>query len=684
MLLRELKVNNIGPFHGEQTVVFASDPERPVTLIGGKNGSGKTTLLESILVALYGSRSRGLLGFTNYPEFLRELTHDSCSNGSISLVFDRREDGKDRCYTLVRRWKAPLLDPPKEIFTVTVDGEERTDLAASWPEYVEQILPESMAGLSIFDGERIEALADSATSTEALRASLYGLLGLDLVQRLQGDLADFRRRTLKEEAGARDSEESASANIALASADEALSEARRVVEHAEEHLVETEIVIEIANAELAAAKDGFARSGGDLYTQRELILQDQAACEERLESANATALGLAASALPLQLVRPLLEMVSEVGSNTQELEEADLLLRSHKERDERLLHLLAETSSAWRAFLSILPMASMGKASRSRTASGFSPRQIGSLEKVFFDDRQNYETTYLAPFPVPVETYRLAVDLRGEGGDLARLQLTETLNEIQSLDRDAESYRRSLDKVPSGAEIKRLHQTLAAAEIQDQIAKKAVDDANKKLHDANHQLESAQRAFERVATSVLESGAAGGRAARINREVQKANEVLRRFQVRVVEKNLKEIESNVLQSLKTLYHKDSLIEDIHIDPETLRIELTQGGNSVGPDRLSAGERQLLATALLWGLSKTTGQRLPTIVDTPVARLDSTHRTHLVERYFPKASHQVVLLSTDEEIIGDYYTKLEPAIGQTYFLDYDNAGHRTQIKPGYFS
>ena len=67
----------------------------------------------------------------------------------------------------------------------------------------------------------------------------------------------------------------------------------------------------------------------------------------------------------------------------------------------------------------------------------------------------------------------------------------------------------------------------------------------------------------------------------------------------------------------------------------------------------------------------------------MARLDSTHRTHLVERYFPKASHQVVLLSTDEEIIGDYYTKLESAIGQTYFLDYDNVSHWTQINPGYF-
>jgi hypothetical protein len=33
----------------------------------------------------------------------------------------------------------------------------------------------------------------------------------------------------------------------------------------------------------------------------------------------------------------------------------------------------------------------------------------------------------------------------------------------------------------------------------------------------------------------------------------------------------------------------------------------------------------------------------------MARLDATHRQHLVERYVPNAGHQVVIFSTDTEV-----------------------------------
>ena len=100
-------------------------------------------------------------------------------------------------------------------------------------------------------------------------------------------------------------------------------------------------------------------------------------------------------------------------------------------------------------------------------------------------------------------------------------------------------------------------------------------------------------------------------------------------------------------------------------------------------RLSAGERQLLAVSMLWGLGQAAGRPLPVVIDTPLSRLDSSHRRHLVERYFPRASHQVLLLSTDEEIDEELFEALSPTIGHMYHLTHDDAIGATSIKPGYF-
>jgi len=117
---------------------------------------------------------------------------------------------------------------------------------------------------------------------------------------------------------------------------------------------------------------------------------------------------------------------------------------------------------------------------------------------------------------------------------------------------------------------------------------------------------------------------------------------------------------------------------------SFRLELTGGDGKPLPfDRLSAGERQLLATSLLWGLAKASGRPLPTIIDTPLGRLDSSHRQHLLDRYFPVASHQVILLSTDEEVDEASLARLKPYIGRTYTLAFDEKEQSTTIKPGYF-
>jgi len=165
----------------------------------------------------------------------------------------------------------------------------------------------------------------------------------------------------------------------------------------------------------------------------------------------------------------------------------------------------------------------------------------------------------------------------------------------------------------------------------------------------------------------------------------KVRETMRQFRIRVLERKIKQIEGLILESFQQLLRKKELVTSIKIDPETYRMTLFGGnGQELHADRLSAGERQLLAVSTLWGLARASGRPLPTIIDTPLGRLDSLHRANLVENYFPYASHQVIILSTDEEIGGKHLATLRPRISRTFELSYSQKTRSTEVVPGYFT
>lgn len=87
--------------------------------------------------------------------------------------------------------------------------------------------------------------------------------------------------------------------------------------------------------------------------------------------------------------------------------------------------------------------------------------------------------------------------------------------------------------------------------------------------------------------------------------------------------------------------------------------------------------------MLWALTICSGRPLPFIIDTPLGRLDSEHRERIVNEFFPNASHQMVILSTDTEIDQVYFQDLMPHVAKTYLLEFDEKENMTKIIPGYF-
>ena len=140
----------------------------------------------------------------------------------------------------------------------------------------------------------------------------------------------------------------------------------------------------------------------------------------------------------------------------------------------------------------------------------------------------------------------------------------------------------------------------------------------------------------------------------------------------------------ILDSFNNLHRKKDFVKSIKIDTQTFNLKIFEKKNvEVDTDKLSAGERQLLAVAILWGLAKASNSSAPTIIDTPLGRLDSDHRINLVEKYFPTASKQVILLSTDEEINKKYHKFIKPYLTRSYKIEYDQSINGSKSQEGYF-
>ena len=106
------------------------------------------------------------------------------------------------------------------------------------------------------------------------------------------------------------------------------------------------------------------------------------------------------------------------------------------------------------------------------------------------------------------------------------------------------------------------------------------------------------------------------------------------------------------------------------------------GKEIPKDSLSAGEKQVMIIAILWALAINSKQKLPVIIDTPLSRLDSHHRKTIIKKYFPNASRQTIILSTDSEVDKTYYQMMRDDVGDEYTLVYDENTKSTSIQKGY--
>ncbi len=661
MIIDQLVIENFGVYGGRQEASLRPAPDRPIVLFGGMNGGGKTTLLDAVQLALYGAKARlSNRGHLSYRDYLRDSIHRGSDPGEgacITLRYRRHTDGEEHSYELQRGWRVGVKGI-EESLHVLKDGLPDGVLTDHWDESIAAYLPVRLAHLFFFDGEQIKDLAEGTHAAEIIGTAVEGLLGVDLLERLTLDLKAFERAK-REEQRQNDRE----------------NESMRQIRQAEGELAEIDRQLEtLAGAEgakvneanqlaklLRDAEERFKTAGGDLYLRRAELDQEKKKLLGQKETVEAELRELLTGPLPLALVDDLLGKVAEQASHETEIRRARVLQAALEERDRSILDAL-------------------------RTSNPIPSAALDQIGVILDEDRLARAGVANEPLVLDADDQLPAriQHLRGELIPGARRRAKALTDRLSRIDEQLAHLQSELIRIPADEQIAEAQAALDHARTAHAAKLSEIAELRERRHTLKRQQLAVGKKIDQLGLSGLEQRIADDDRERMLEHSTRVRNTLGRLRTRIISRHSERIESLMFESFNRLLHKTALVRGLKVEPGTFAATLTgNDGNPLAIERLSAGERQLLATAMLWGLARASGRPIPTIIDTPLGRLDSSHRRNLVERYFPCAAHQVILLSTDEEIVGPYHEAISPFVAQTYLLRHDAKRGFTEIVPGYF-
>lgn len=646
MIFEEFVLENFGIYKGRHIInLVPPSSNKVIILFGGLNGSGKTTLLDALQLVLYGK----FANTANYLDYLAKMINhnvDPVDGANLELQFRHLREGKEEAIRIRRSWSLNGKNI-KENVEVQRDGVLDPVITERWYEYVEEFIPAQIASLFFFDGEKIEAFANQDKAAMLLKIGIQALLGLDLVDRLDADLLTIERKRKSQ----LQSQQAIDDIVILEKEFKQLTIENKNLKQETTEIHSSLKELKITQDKL---KKEYRSEGGELFEQRQLIENDLKNSKQQLLQINDQLREVAVGDAPLLLVSDLLSQVDKQVSLEQDVEHIGILNDAFIKRDNAILKLLKQQEVADSALSALKTFLTKDKAERQ--------------QKLKTECYLNLDASAL---------------VRLEGLGEIKKSTKKLIEQAEILTDQIENDERKLDSIPDPSSLDGINEKLKniKAEIEQkeiklekliQQSERLQKDIGRKKNELNHAYESNAREHFINETK-----------RRMLKHSEKVRDTLEKFRIAILEKHINKLESLILDSFQQLIRKDNFINRIEINPIDYSFKLYTGNNEyLATDNLSAGERQLLAVSILWGLSKASGRPLPAIIDTPLSRLDGQHRHNLVESYFPRASHQVILLSTDEEINKKYYKELKPAIGRTYHICYDEELQSSVFKKNY--
>ncbi|HEY9596761.1 MAG TPA: DNA sulfur modification protein DndD, partial [Cyanophyceae cyanobacterium] len=428
------------------------------------------------------------------------------------------------------------------------------------------------------------------------------------------------------------------------------------LEAATQELSSLDAEVKRAEEQQRSAQEKFIYEGGKIASDRTQLQTQYKDLTTQIEQTRQAMRELAADPLPLVLISPLLEQAKIQAETETRITQAKIAQDVLKERDNRLLDYIAQLK--------------------------LNSKHLAKIQTFLLEENQELEqeiTTHKDPWLLAdAEAIAQLENVLRYDININKAKAEKTEETLKQLEIEIDFLDRQMAAAASPEAYEQLKTAVRDAQNEVAKAKSAYETMNRRCEELKRAIAKTKQELDDYADDTIKHR----NNQHLIASVGKVQATLKLFKERLTLKKLNKLEIQVTECFRYLLHKSDLVHRVAIDTNTFSLSLYDlQGQLLPKHRLSAGEKQLLAIAFLWGLARVSGRHLPVAIDTPLGRLDSSHRTNLIERYFPAASHQVILLSTDTEIGKVEVKRLREldAIAREYLLQYHPDNHQTTVE-----
>ena len=635
-----------------------SETGKSIFLVGGMNGAGKTSIMEAVNICLYGERADVIYKTINHKELAK-------GNAFVSFELEFETDNAET--VLVKRsWSAnacekPLAKDLVEKLTVVKDGRRVTvQNKEMWQDYINSTIPKSITQFFFFDGEKIQEIADDDHSEVRLKDSLEAALGIQYISRLAEDVVYLKHEERKgfveisdEDINFKESE---------------LKKEQRKLKDKQNDLVDLQQQLDDFKKQKEDAQNRFRNIFSIDPESSEVIKQKE---KKRIQLStqsgqlDAQIKQLTEQFLPWAMAGKLFEPLKQQIEKEHHAQRGKFFAENAPELTRQIVYTIDNP--------------------RPITGNPLTDSQKSEIEKrllALFSGTGTEEVVKILNLSERDAAKVLNKMEEIEQSDV--LQLHDLIAQKQEVDEEIHSIQSSLQSRGNTQSERELFDSLQETMESCQIQIGRISVSINNLQDEIHLVEGRIKDIEMELNKLYERHNTSREKIRFIEECDAIANMLNAYIVKLRKNKIQLLRDKTFEMFVRLSSKSDLVKSIDIDEKTYEMTIKdKNGNIIRKSGLSAGEKEVFAISLLWGLAQTSQLNLPIIIDTPLSRLDSIHRDNIVRQYFPNAAEQVIILSTDTEVDSNYFKNLEPHLSGAARLVFNKNQELTTVSEGYF-